>query len=79
MLDGAVSARLVVVENEAGVVENFTVFASDENGGIEIELGAVSYARIPAQAHDDLGQTWCFFGQTDVAALLERNCHNVIP
>ncbi|MNJ44795.1 hypothetical protein D3C77_398610 [compost metagenome] len=65
----------VVVENEAGVVQNLAAFAGDEDRCIEVELGAVSYARVPAQANDYFGETWSFFGQRYVGAFGQRNSH----
>nr|ALZ46071.1 Hypothetical protein [Pseudomonas putida] len=74
VLDGAIGGLLVVVEDEAGVVQNFAVFTGDEDRGVQVELGAIGNARVPAQAYDDFAQARCFFGQADVATLRERYC-----
>ena len=79
VLDGTIGGLLVVVEDEAGVVQDFAVFTGDEDRGVQVEFGAIGNARVPAEAYYDFAQARCFFGQADVAALRERYCHGVIP
>ncbi len=70
-----ISRFLVVVENEAVVVQHLAIFANDEDRRIQIELGAIGNTWIPAQAHGDFCQARGLFRQGNVTAFTQTYCH----
>ena len=66
---------LVVVENEAGVVEDLAAFTQDEDRRVEVEFRTVGNSCVPTQTYSDFGQAWGLFRQTYVPAFLQRYGH----
>ena len=79
VLDGTVSRTLVIVKDEAGIAQYLAVFTSDEDRGVEVELGAIGDSRVPAQADNHFAQTRRFFSQGDVAPFGQTYSHDVLP
>ncbi|MNC58925.1 hypothetical protein D3C75_1086940 [compost metagenome] len=71
----AVRAGFVVEENEMSVRQNLAVITHCEYRRVEVKSLTVSYTRIPAQTDHSNVHGWCFFGQGNVTAFYERNCH----
>ncbi len=79
VLDRTIGRLLVVVENEAVVIQHLAIFANDEDRSIQVELGAIGNTRIPAQAHGDFCQARSLFGQGNVTAFTQTYCHVLDP
>ena len=70
----------VAVENELLLGGAFSVSAHHKGGGIQVEGRAgIKDVHIPAQTHDDLGESWISLGQIHFLSLAQIDCHKLIP
>jgi hypothetical protein len=67
VLNRTVRAAQLVVEDEVGFAADFAAGVQQEGAGVQVELGTVGGARVPAQADQDLGQAQVGFRQGEVA------------
>ena len=79
VLHGPGGVLEVAIEDEVLRPGNFSVLAQQKGGGVQVEGPAgVKGVHVPAQAHQDLGQTGVFLGQTDFLPLFQTDRHSVL-
>ncbi len=78
VLDGAVGAGQVVVEDEVLVGEDLAGLVAEQGAGVEVVVGAGRRADVPAEPDKDRGQPGGFLAERDIAALGQGNAHGLL-